>query len=51
MMWYGLAWPPLAIAVAVAEMLTDGTPNILAKYVGTLAVSVTWIAFADVWVP
>ena len=37
----GVGVPPLALALAVAEMFTDEIPKILAKKVGTFAVSVT----------
>jgi len=45
MILYGIAPPPLALALAVAEILRDVTPKNLAKNVGTLAFSVTWMAF------
>jgi hypothetical protein len=44
MMWYGIAPPPLALALAVAVRVIDEKPNSLAKNVLTLVVSFTWTA-------
>jgi hypothetical protein len=45
---YGIAPPPFALAVAVAEILSDSTPKTLAKNVGTEAFSTTWMTLHPV---
>jgi hypothetical protein len=44
MTWYGIAPPPLALAIEVAVRVSVWMPNILAKNVGSVAVSTTLMA-------